>query len=87
MNWKQQQGYQEIVGKECSITLEPRPRHCDRGNFIANLWPTMRSELARDIDEADGWPRYYFDEQRAKLEVEAWLMKRQQIPSNETTKQ
>jgi hypothetical protein len=67
---------EEIQGKECLITLEPRPPYCDRGNFIAKLFPT--GTLAIDIDEADGWPRYYFDETRAKLEIEAWLTKRGQ---------
>ncbi len=68
--------WQEIDGKECSITLEPRMGYCDRGNFIAKLFP--RGKLALEIDEADGWPRYYFDEDRAKLEIEAWLKKRGQ---------
>jgi len=66
-----------IVGRECLITLEPRPHYCDRGNWIAKLFPT--GTLARDIDEADGWPRYYFDEDRAKAEIEAWLIRRGQV--------
>jgi hypothetical protein len=66
-----------IAGKECLITLEPRPAYCDRGNWIAKLFPN--GLLAREIDEADGWPRYYFDQERAKLEIEAWLIKRKQI--------
>lgn len=77
--WVQFIGYQEIQGKECTITLEPRNWYCDRGNFIAKLHPV--GELARDIDEYDLWPRYFFDEERAKLEVEAWLQKRGQIIS------
>jgi len=68
--------WQEITGKECLIILERRPGYCDRGNFIAKLFPHGALELS--IDEADGWPRYYFDEERAKLEVEAWLKKRGQ---------
>ena len=70
--------YYEIRGKECTICLEPRPGYCDRGNWIAKVFPDSPSELARSLDEADGWPRYYFDEERARLEVEAWLMKRGQ---------
>lgn len=69
--------YQEIAGKQCLITLEPRPSYCDRGNWIAKLHPV--GELAREIDGQDMWPRYYFDEQRAKLEIEAWLKKRGQL--------
>jgi hypothetical protein len=66
-----------ITGKECLITLEPRPAYCDRGNWIAKIFPM--GELAQEIDEADGWPRYYFNEERAKLEIEAWLIKRKQV--------
>lgn len=68
--------WQEIRGRECLITLELRPAYCDRGNFIAKLHP--EGKFALEIDGQDMWPRYYFDEQRAKLEVEAWLIKRKQ---------
>jgi len=34
--------------------------------------------LAEDVDARDLWPRYYFDLERAKLEIEAWLKKRDQ---------
>jgi hypothetical protein len=76
MTWIEQDGYQTIQGRECHITLERRPRYCDRGNWLAKLFPS--GEFAREIDEADRWPRYYMDETRAKLEVEAWLIKRGQ---------
>lgn len=65
-----------VRGAQCEITIEPRPHYCDRGNWIAKLHPS--GELARDIDGADGWPRYYFDIERAKAECEAWLVKRGQ---------
>ena len=68
--------YIEIAGKECTITIEERPHYCDRGNFLAKLHPS--GKLALEIDSADGWPRYYFDLDRAKAEVEAWLQKRGQ---------
>lgn len=67
----------EIRGKECLITFEPRPHYCDRGNWIAKLFP--EGMLALSIDEADGWPRYYFDKERGMREVEAWLVKRGQV--------
>jgi len=76
MTWVTHDGYEHITGKECFITLEPRPGYCDRGNYIAKLFP--EGKLARDIDDQDGWPRYYFDLERAKAEVEAWLVKRGQ---------
>jgi hypothetical protein len=76
MKWEIHDGWTQIQGKECVITLEPRPSWCDRGNWIAKLFPVGR--LALDVDQADGWPRYYFDITRAKLEIEAWLTKRNQ---------
>lgn len=75
--WIQRDGYQEVYGLDCTITLEPRPGYCDRGQFIAKLVP--RGELVREIDDQDGWPRYYFDEARAKAEIHAWLEKRGQL--------
>ena len=66
----------EIQGKDCKITLEASPHYCDRGNFIAKLFP--RGQLLAEIDYQDGWPRYYFDFERATLEIEAWLKKRKQ---------
>ena len=34
--------------------------------------------MALEIDAADMWPRYYFNLDRAKREVEAWMRKRGQ---------
>jgi hypothetical protein len=73
--WKYCGTYEEVIAKECVITLEGRPHYCDRGSFIAKVFPS--GELYIDIH--DGWPRYYFDADRAKLEIEAWLKKRGQI--------
>jgi len=69
-------GHLMIRGRECSIWLAPRAGWCDRGNFIATIdaW----GKLFLGFDEADGWPRYYFDLDRAKAEIEAWLVKRGQ---------
>ena len=69
-------GMQAIMGKECEIILERRPRYCDRGSLLAKIFPW--GNLGREFDDSDGFPRYYFDEQRAKLEIEAWLIKRRQ---------
>ena len=70
------QQYDYILGKECEIVIESRPSWCDRGNFIAKIF--AKGSLAQGIDNQDGWPRYYFDLDRAKLEIEAWLQKRHQ---------
>lgn len=66
-----------IEGKDCEITVEPRPLYCDRGHWIAKLHP--RDELALEIDDADGWPRYYFGWQALTSEIAAWLEARSQL--------
>lgn len=63
-----------IRGRECVISLVPRPAWCDRGNWLAMIFAT--GDLARSLDGADLWPRYYFDRDRAFAEVEAWMHKR-----------
>lgn len=71
-------GYFEITGRHCTVTIEARPHYCDRGEWIAKLHPT--DLLALEIDNQDGWPRYYFDFDRAVAEIAAWLTKRNQLP-------
>jgi len=85
MRWTTPEGFDRchvIEGKDCTIWLEPRAGWCDRGNWVATLSVRKPLEqLCRDglyIDDADGWPRYYFDLDRAKLEIEAWLSRRGQ---------
>lgn len=76
--------YLSIDGKNCRITIELRRSYCDRGNYLAKVFDISKQiieDLELDmkplhIDYQDGWPRYYFDLERAILEVEAWLRKR-----------
>lgn len=67
-----------IRGKDCQITLEPWPGYCDRGNWIAKIFPAPSSKLSLELDASDMWPRYYFNLDRAKAEVLDWLKKRKQ---------
>jgi hypothetical protein len=66
----------EIHGRHCWIWMDARPGYCDRGRWLARLEVTSPVQLA--IDHADGWPRYYFDLDRAKAEIEAWLHTRRE---------
>jgi hypothetical protein len=61
----------EVEGRDCTITIEPRPLYCDRGHWIAKLHP--RGDFASDIDGSDGWPRYYFGWEAMTSEIAAWL--------------
>lgn len=76
--------YQEIEGKNCVITLEPRPAYCDRGRFIAKVFMKPgKTAVDLDIDCSDCWPRYYFFESHAKLEVEQWLRVRIELVTHD----
>lgn len=68
-----------IDGTDCRIWMQKRPHYCDRGAWLAHVDITG-DHLKLDIDASDLWPRYYFDLERAKLECEAWLVKRKQMP-------
>lgn len=65
-----------IRGRNCYVWMDERPAYCDRGRWLARLEVT--NGLALSIDYADGWPRYYFDRERAMLEIEAWLRNRKE---------
>lgn len=70
-------GHQYVRFEQGEITLERLPWSVsDRGWWRANVWPKEGSLLFLSLDGADGFPRYYFDETRAKLEMEAWAKKR-----------
>lgn len=76
--------YQEIEGKNCTVTLENRPPHCDRGRFIAKIFlKPGKTVMDLHIDGADAWPRYYFFESHAKLEVEQWLRFRGELVTHD----
>lgn len=77
--WKQHGDpleYQEIRGNECTVTLTRLPYSCSHGNYAAQLHPEVC--LMHSTDIMDMMPRYFMDETRAKLEIEAWLEKRGQ---------
>ena len=74
--WTEQDGVQSLRVEQCEILLEPRHRYCEHGNFIAKIFPIPGTELDRSLDVQYVWPRYYMDETRAKLEIDAWLKKR-----------
>ena len=59
----------------CYFTIEERPPHCDRGNWIVKI--TDPGEYW--IDGQDGWPRYFFDLSAAITEVNYWLAKRARL--------
>lgn len=71
--------YQRIRGKDCEVTLEKRPHYCDRGNWYAKVQVWNPMEFT--VDHADSFPRYYFQESTAKIEMIMWLTRRGQLES------
>lgn len=67
--------YWSIERPYCEVTIEPRPHYCDRGRYVAKVFP--RGEYKAEFDNQDGWPRYYFDWDRMLAEIEAWLAMRE----------
>lgn len=62
----------EVVYGGVGVCIEPRPGYCDRGRWIAKIFePGMLY-----LDSSDGWPRYYFNLERAKKEIEDFLRMR-----------
>jgi hypothetical protein len=70
------------------ITLVPRPRYCDRGEYQVGIFPSndlrghsgpldIRVFELFHLDEQEAFPRYYFDLAIAKAEMHAWVNKRE----------
>jgi hypothetical protein len=51
-----------------TVWLDPRPVYCDRGHWVAGL-----DGFPLGLDNADSFPRYFMDLERAKLEMSDWL--------------
>jgi len=78
--WVQKDGYEELEGRQYVIQMQPRPAYCDRGSVICFVVAKPDAKLfPGDFDAADGWPRYFMDKERGKLECEDWLKKRGQL--------
>lgn len=73
--------YWRVITRECIIDLAPRPHYCDRGSWLAYADCKGYPVNKNPIDNQDGFPRYYFDLERAKLEIEAFLSKRKYTPA------
>jgi hypothetical protein len=66
-------------GKDCTVEIWPRPNYCDRGSVEVHVLvrPERRADVV--VDAADSFPRYYFDLDCAKSEVQDWMEARKQV--------
>lgn len=72
--WISHETFEERETLHGLVYLLRRAAHCDRGRFVAQVWPVHgRPCQACDMDSSDGFPRYYFDAERAKAELQAWI--------------
>ena len=56
-----------LAKQNAYVTIAPRAGHCDRGRWVAVV------SGVGNIDQADEFPRYFMDLERAKLEMAEWL--------------
>lgn len=71
--------------KQTTVELWPRPAYCDRGRWHAHADCPGYPTNPNPIDGADGFPRYYFDLDHAKAEIEAFFRVRHYEPIGTTT--
>lgn len=76
-SWLSKKSFVDIEIKDGQLTIQKRPPYCDRGNYIVNVFVNIDS-LDLHIDEADMFPRYYFDLGCLVKEMNLWVMKRKQ---------
>lgn len=69
-------GYVDIVAKDCTLFIAPRPAYCDRGTYMVNV--KSFNQIKMMIDGADFFPHYFFGFEAMISEIEAWLRKRGQ---------
>lgn len=69
-------GWIEVDLESCSFTVQKRPPYCDRGSYT---WLCdSKDQRVLTIEEADGFPRYYFHVASLTMEMEAWCKVRGQ---------
>ena len=54
-----------------TMWIERRPPYCDRGRW--------KLDVDAPIDAQEGFPRYFFDLERAKLEAQEWVNVRKEL--------
>jgi len=54
-----------------NLWIETRPVYCDRGRYLA--------KTDAPLDAQEGFPRYYFDLEIAKRELQAWIDARKEL--------
>ncbi len=84
--WKETPWGQELETEHGILRLERRPPYCDRGAFLAHVEPKHDKACAPcNVDAHDLFPRFYYDEGRAKLELDAFMRARKWIAEEDAS--
>lgn len=67
--WRYPRGADPVQFK---IIVAKRPHYCDRGRYLVY-------NEAPGLDDADGWPRYYFSFEAMVSEIREWLKARSEL--------
>lgn len=57
-----------------SIWITAKPPYCDRWQWMVQV---DSNDISQHIDDADGFPRYYFHAECMAMEIKAWLKARE----------
>ena len=72
LNWIESREYPNLfngmVKGEVFAWIQKRPLYCNRGHWQANI------ALPMDLDDQDGFPRYYMKLKTAKREIKLFLL-------------
>lgn len=69
--------------RECTIEIIPRPTYCDRGKWQVWVLDEGFPVNPNPFDGCDGFPRYFFNIDRAKAEMEDLLKERKYTPKED----
>lgn len=58
-----------------TIWIQPRPYYCDRGRWCVGI----NAKGVPHPDEQEGYPRYFFNLDYAKSEMEEWVKVRKEV--------
>lgn len=67
--------------KTWRIHAYPRPHYCDRGKWLVMVSTVINgiSDYSSPLDDQEGFPRYFFELDNIKSEMQAWANERQEV--------
>lgn len=69
--------YVDVELTDVTWGIAVRPAYCDRGRYLWNC--ESKDNTKCTIDNADGFPRYFFSLEAMQIEMKLWCEARSQI--------